>query len=48
MVNVADANRLIINVAKFVLRRKKTTKPFTIYCVSLVILRYLHLYLGQA
>ena len=46
MVNVADANGLLMVVAKFVLWRKKTTKFFTIHCVSQVILRYLPFYLG--
>ena len=44
--NLADANGLLMVVAKFVLLPKKTTKCFTIYCVSKVILRYLPLYLG--
>ena len=43
--NVSDANGLLMVVAKFVLWPKKTTKCFTIYCVSKVILRYLPLYL---
>ena len=44
--NVVDAHGLLMVVAKFVLWPKKTTKCFTIYCVSKVILRYLPLYLG--
>ena len=46
MVNVADANGLLMVMAKFVLWPKKTTKGFTIYCVSKLILRYLPFYLG--
>ena len=45
--NLAVANGLLMVVAKFVLwPKKKTTKCFTIYCVSKVMLRYLPLYLG--
>ena len=32
--NVADANGLLMFLAKFVLWPKNTTKIFTIYCVS--------------
>ena len=48
MVNVADANVLLMVMAKFVLWPKKTTKYFTTYCVSKVILRHLPFYLGLA
>ena len=44
--NVAVTNSLLMVVANFVLWPKITTKCFTIYCVSKVILRYLPFYLG--
>ena len=40
------ASGLLMVVAKFVLWFKETTKCFTIYCVSNVILRYLPFYLA--
>ena len=46
--NLAVASGLLVVVAQFDFWPKKTTKCFTIYCVSELILRYLPLYLGYA